>query len=192
MEGSTPRRLRKPPSANSLHVLQPNAPKRKRLSGISSHCLLSTPFHKYRYERHHTARAWTARSGRHRRVPGFSRHLPLATVFRRWSPSRRACRPQPASAGLLDQRIIDACADRATVWETWHGHLAHGASRATPAAWCHVPTHARVAFRPLRQARIRSIVRAMSNNRRTRGRIYGAEHYGRPQSVTSPRSFCIP
>ena len=56
----------------------------------------STPFHKYRYETHHTARAWIARSGRHRRVPGFSRHLPLATVFRRWCPSRGSCCPQPA------------------------------------------------------------------------------------------------
>jgi hypothetical protein len=47
---------------------------------------------------------------------------------------------------FADRCTIDACADKATASETWHGHLAHGASRATPAAWCHVRAHARRGF----------------------------------------------
>jgi hypothetical protein len=64
------------------------------------------------------------------------------------------------------QAFIDACADKATAWETWHGHLAHGASRAGR------PCHLRVAFRPLRQPKVCSIVRAMSNKREKEERMF--------------------
>jgi hypothetical protein len=59
---------------------------------------------------------------------------------------------------FVNGSAIDACADEATAWETWHGHprlpesqryggqVAHGASRATPAAWSHIRTHARGGF----------------------------------------------
>jgi hypothetical protein len=76
------------------------------------------------------------------------------------------------------QAFIDACADKATAWETWHGHprlpeyqryggqVAHGASRAGR------PCHLRVAFRPLRQPKVCSIVRAMSNKREKEERMF--------------------
>ena len=38
-------------------------------------------------------------------LPGFSRQIPLATVFRRWCGKREPFPWEPALAGLLDQRI---------------------------------------------------------------------------------------
>jgi hypothetical protein len=95
--------------------------------GITSRCSISSArfnsrgFQKYACETQPTARPAMIPCAHHGRVPALSRHGPLATVFRRWYPSRGAHSRQPASAGLLDQRIHPKIRD--PIYETQH--LAH-------------------------------------------------------------------
>jgi hypothetical protein len=79
---------------------------------------LSTCFRKYGYEQCTRLQTTITHFEHCRVLPGFSRHRPLATVFRRWCQTRGACRPEPALAGLLDQRIHPKIRHR--IYETEH------------------------------------------------------------------------